>query len=78
MPAVRGGQGTAAPYGRGARHRFPDPAAYRWCRDALREDPARILFVDDRPENIRAAQAAGMRGHLFTGPARLRERLSRF
>lgn len=59
-------------------HAKPDPAAYRWCRDALREDPARILFVDDRPENVRAAEAAGMRGHLFTGPARLRERLSRF
>ncbi|MFG2301223.1 HAD-IA family hydrolase [Actinacidiphila glaucinigra] len=59
-------------------HATPDPAAYRWCRDALREDPARILFVDDRPENVRAAEAAGMRGHLFTGPARLRERLSRF
>ncbi|MET9877133.1 HAD family phosphatase [Actinacidiphila glaucinigra] len=53
----------------------PDPAAYRWCRDALREDPARILFVDDRPENIRAARAAGMRGHLFTTPARLRKLL---
>ncbi|MEU1537138.1 HAD family phosphatase [Actinacidiphila glaucinigra] len=59
-------------------HAKPHPAAYRWCRDALREDPARILFVDDRPENIRPAEAAGMRGHLFTGPARLRECLSRF
>ncbi|WP_326570733.1 HAD family phosphatase [Actinacidiphila glaucinigra] len=55
----------------------PDPAAYHWCRDALREDPARILFVDDRPENIHAARAAGMRGHLFTTPARFRRHLLR-
>ncbi|MFF7209504.1 HAD family hydrolase [Streptomyces sp. NPDC008238] len=54
----------------------PDPDAYHGCRDALGGDPARILFVDDRRENVRAAEAAGMRGHLFTTPARLRERLT--
>lgn len=53
----------------------PDPGAYTWCLDALRTEPHRVLFVDDREENIRAAVATGMRGHLFTTPARLREAL---
>ena len=59
-------------------HVKPEPEAYRWCRRALHEEPDRILFVDDRPENVRAAEATGMRGHLFTTPARLRESLARW
>ncbi|WP_052863272.1 HAD family hydrolase [Streptomyces niger] len=45
----------------------PDPAAFRHCVAALHADPADFLFVDDRAENVRAAQATGMNGHLFTG-----------
>ncbi|MFF3641591.1 HAD family hydrolase [Streptomyces sp. NPDC002564] len=56
-------------------HAKPEPGAYRWCLDALGVTPERVLFVDDRDENIRAAEALGVRGHLFTGPARLREAL---
>ncbi|WP_309240363.1 HAD-IA family hydrolase [Actinomadura sp. J1-007] len=58
-------------------HAKPEPGAYRWCQEALGDRPDRILFVDDREENIRAAEAAGMRGHLFTTPDRLREHLAR-
>jgi putative hydrolase of the HAD superfamily len=29
--------------------------------------PADFLFIDDREENVRAAQAVGMTGHVFTG-----------
>ncbi|MFI1439257.1 HAD-IA family hydrolase [Streptomyces fructofermentans] len=55
----------------------PEPDAYRWCLEALREEHAdRVLFVDDRPENVRAAEAIGMRGHLFTGSEGLRARLA--
>ncbi|MFJ6392632.1 HAD family hydrolase [Streptomyces sp. NPDC091972] len=43
----------------------PDPAAFRHCVVALRAAPADFLFVDDREENIRAARAAGMDGHVF-------------
>ncbi|MFE4372121.1 HAD family hydrolase [Streptomyces sp. NPDC056835] len=57
-------------------HAKPEPGAYRWCQRALGLEPDRILFVDDRDENIRAAQAIGMHGHLFTTPARLRETLA--
>ncbi|MCK7626086.1 HAD family phosphatase [Streptomyces sp. RS10V-4] len=53
-------------------HAKPAPAAYRWCLAALPGPPERILFVDDREENVRAAEAAGLRGHHFTGAERLR------
>ncbi|MFI1198344.1 HAD family hydrolase [Streptomyces sp. NPDC020883] len=56
----------------------PEPAAYHWCRRALSDPPHRILFVDDRPENVRAAEEVGMHGHLFTTRARLRARLDRW
>jgi FMN phosphatase YigB (HAD superfamily) len=29
--------------------------------------PADFFFVDDREDNVRAAQASGMTGHVFTG-----------
>ncbi|MEV8540411.1 HAD family phosphatase [Streptomyces sp. NPDC051572] len=45
----------------------PDPAAFQHCVDALRAAPTDFLFVDDRAENVRAARAMGMHGHLFTG-----------
>ncbi|MEV0372917.1 HAD family phosphatase [Streptomyces sp. NPDC050636] len=56
-------------------HAKPGSDAYRWCQNALHTEPDRILFVDDRQDNIRAAEATGMHGHLFTTPARLREAL---
>ena len=44
----------------------PDPAAYEHCITALHAAPADFLFVDDGAENVRAAQANGMAGHVFT------------
>jgi putative hydrolase of the HAD superfamily len=44
----------------------PDPAAYQHCVTALNAAPADFLFVDDREENVRAARAVGMAGHVFT------------
>ncbi|MFF6986437.1 HAD-IA family hydrolase [Streptomyces sp. NPDC010273] len=49
----------------------PDPAAFEHCVAALRAAPADFLFVDDREENVRAAQAVGMDGHVFTGRGEL-------
>ncbi|RRR75894.1 HAD family phosphatase [Streptomyces sp. RP5T] len=43
----------------------PDPAAFQHCVVALRAAPADFLFVDDREENVRAAQAVGLNGHVF-------------
>ncbi|MFI6277294.1 HAD-IA family hydrolase [Streptomyces sp. NPDC050988] len=44
----------------------PAPAAFHHCVIAMRAAPADFLFVDDREENVRAARAVGMNGHLFT------------
>ncbi|MCT9112984.1 HAD family hydrolase [Streptomyces mirabilis] len=44
----------------------PDPAAFHHCVVAMRAAPADFLFVDDREENVRAARATGMNGHVFT------------
>ncbi|MEU9955853.1 HAD-IA family hydrolase [Streptomyces sp. NPDC050982] len=44
----------------------PSPAAFHHCVIAMRAAPADFLFVDDREENVRAAQAVGMNGHVFT------------
>lgn len=49
----------------------PDPAAFRRCVVALKAAPADFLFIDDRDENVRAARAIGMSGHVFTGHAEL-------
>ncbi|WP_329165051.1 HAD-IA family hydrolase [Streptomyces sp. NBC_01717] len=44
----------------------PAPAAFHHCVVAMRAAPADFLFIDDREENVRAAQATGMNGHVFT------------
>ncbi|MFD4943726.1 HAD family hydrolase [Streptomyces sp. NPDC058239] len=44
----------------------PAPAAFHHCVIAMGAAPADFLFVDDREENVRAAQAMGMNGHVFT------------
>ena len=45
----------------------PEPAAFEHCVTAMHAAPADFLFVDDREENVRAARAVGMSGHVFTG-----------
>ncbi|MGW1889222.1 HAD family hydrolase [Streptomyces sp. NPDC002004] len=59
-------------------HAKPEPDAYHGCVRALRTEPDRILFVDDREENVRGAEATGLHGHLFTTPARLEHALARW
>ncbi|HMD49442.1 MAG TPA: HAD family phosphatase [Bryobacteraceae bacterium] len=43
----------------------PAPEIYRHCIDGLGVDPAEILFLDDRPENVRAAETLGLHGILY-------------
>ena len=45
----------------------PDASAFQHCVTAMHAAPADFLFIDDREENVRAAQAVGMTGHVFTG-----------
>ncbi len=49
----------------------PDPRFYRHIEQALSADPASIVFVDDSPANVQAAQMAGWRAYLFEGPQTL-------
>lgn len=53
----------------------PDPAIYRVLVDRHGVDPASTVFVDDRPENVDAADALGFDGVLFTDAASLRASL---
>jgi HAD superfamily hydrolase (TIGR01509 family) len=53
----------------------PDPSIYRILVDRFAVEPATTAFVDDRPENIAAANALGFRGVLFTGADALRRDL---
>ena len=54
----------------------PDAAIYRLALDRFGLDPAEAIFVDDRADNVRAAEALGIAGHLFVGAGPLRADLS--
>ncbi len=47
--------------------RKPDAAIYRRALDILGRPAERILFIDDRAENVEGAIAVGMNALLFTG-----------
>ncbi|TDQ48262.1 HAD family hydrolase [Actinorugispora endophytica] len=55
----------------------PDPAVYTHVLEALDSAPEQTLFVDDREENVRAAQKLGITARLYTGAAGLAELLDR-
>ncbi len=55
--------------------RKPEPVIYRRALDILGVPPARILFIDDRPENEAGAAAEGMKTIQFTGENALRREL---
>jgi putative hydrolase of the HAD superfamily len=44
----------------------PDPEVFRTVLSQLGASPADVIFVDDRPENVAAAAALGMRAVHFT------------
>ncbi len=53
----------------------PDPAIYAAVEADCGIAPERLLFTDDRQDNIDAAAARGWEVHLFRGPAGLARRL---
>ena len=53
----------------------PDPRIYEMVEEDCGLSPERLLFTDDRAENIAAARARGWQGHHFDGPSRWGERL---
>lgn len=49
----------------------PDPAIYQLALTRFGLSAGQTIFIDDREDNIDAARAEGMAGHLFTGAAAL-------
>lgn len=47
----------------------PSAEIYRYLLDTYGLNPAECLFVDDRADNVAAAEAVGIRGYLFDGNA---------
>jgi len=56
--------------------RKPDLAIYKRALDILGRPAKRILFIDDRAENVAGAVAAGMNGIRFQGAESLRLELA--
>jgi putative hydrolase of the HAD superfamily len=54
----------------------PARRIYEVARDMSQADPARSVFVDDRPQNLTPAAALGMRTVLFKDAAQLRRDLA--
>ncbi|MEM6948093.1 MAG: HAD family phosphatase [Pseudomonadota bacterium] len=51
----------------------PDPKIYEIALARMgRPAPGDVFFIDDRPENIEAAERLGFIGHVFTGAGALR------
>jgi len=46
----------------------PDPRIYQMVEEACGIAPDRLLFTDDRVDNISTARARGWQAHLFDGP----------
>ena len=53
----------------------PDSRIYALFLAQFGLNPEECLFIDDNPENVNAAIAAGMQGLVFNGAADLREKL---
>lgn len=55
----------------------PDPAIYHLAMKRFGIAPGEALFIDDRIENVRGAEAVGLSGHHFRDSATLAEELVR-
>jgi putative hydrolase of the HAD superfamily len=53
----------------------PEAAIYHCAAQGLGTDPANILFIDDKLENIEAAQAAGMQAIQYTSHADFKQQM---
>lgn len=52
--------------------RKPDPGIYKYALDDLQVRPEETAFIDDKLENVIAAQQLGMTGMLYAGDCRIR------
>ena len=53
----------------------PDPRVFQRALERLSFAPEESFFIDDMPENVEGARAAGLYGTVFTTPAALEEAL---
>jgi putative hydrolase of the HAD superfamily len=53
----------------------PDARAYRLALEGLQVEPSEALFIDDKPRNVRAAEALGIHSVHFTGADALEREL---
>jgi len=53
----------------------PEPAAYHLALNGLRLHPEEVVFIDDKPRNIVAAEALGIPSILFTDAVALTQEL---
>jgi putative hydrolase of the HAD superfamily len=56
----------------------PDPECFRAALAVLRAEPADVIFLDDRPDNVAGAAALGIRSALFTDAQAARADLARY
>jgi len=54
----------------------PEPECYLAVLALLGAAPGEVVFIDDRPENVAAAAALGIRSVHFTGPGQARSALA--
>jgi putative hydrolase of the HAD superfamily len=54
----------------------PDPAIYLHTCEKLGVSPTETIFLDDKPENIAAANSVGLHGILFTTVEQLQKDLA--
>ena len=54
----------------------PDPEIYQIALNRMNTPPASVLFIDDRQNNVDAAEAMGLHGHVFDGADGLKKRLT--
>ena len=53
----------------------PEAEIYQAVLSLLGAGPGEVVFLDDRPQNVAAAEALGIRGVHFTGPDKARAAL---
>ena len=53
----------------------PDPRIFKAALSKVGRSPKEVIFIDDRIENIRAAEKLGIRGILFVEERQLKQRL---
>lgn len=56
----------------------PDPRIFQIAIEKAGVDPSEIIFIDDREENVLAAQALGINGIVYTDFASLQQELSKY